>query len=121
MVMNTLVPRQIYLGLAKRAKIEQLSSTTIGYLASNKDSRKAKLWERMRILLESGCAVTLINQSLIGTLKYTKEKYTKEKKTKWTTKTGQFSTHRKCGITFTLSVFHKHREITWNCYVDEYL
>jgi hypothetical protein len=68
----------------------------------------------MRILLDSGCAATLINQSLIGTLKATKEK-----KTKWTTKAGQFSTHRKCEITFMLPVLHKHREITWNCYLDE--
>ena len=98
----------------KKAKIEQLSSITIGYLASTKDTRKTKLWKRMRILLDSGCAATLINQSLIGTLKVTKEN-----KTKWTTKAGQFSTHRKCEITFTLPVFHKHREITWNCYVDE--
>jgi hypothetical protein len=67
----------------------------------------------MRILLDSVYAATLINQSLIGTLKATKEK-----KTKWTTKAGQFSTHRKCEITFTLPVFHKHREISWNCYVD---
>jgi hypothetical protein len=98
----------------KKAKIEQLSSITIGYLASNKDSRETILWKRMRILLDSGCAATLINQSLIGKLKAIKEK-----KTRWTTKAGKFNTHRKCQITFTLPAFHKHREISWNCYVDE--
>ena len=44
---------------------------------------------------------------------------TKDKKTKWTTKAGKFSTSRKCNILFTLPAFHEHREITWNCYVDE--
>jgi len=98
----------------KKAKIEQLSSITIGYLASNKDSKENILWKRMRILLDSGCAATLINQSLIGKLKAIKEN-----KTKWTTKAGNFNTHRKCQITFTLPAFHKHRKISWNCYVDE--
>ena len=98
----------------KKAKIEQLSSITIGYLTSKTESGNAKEWKRMRILLDSGCAATLINQSLIGTLKTTNEK-----KTKWTTKAGKFSTYRKCEITFTFPALHKHREITWNCYVDE--
>jgi hypothetical protein len=44
---------------------------------------------------------------------------TKETKTKWTTKAGKFSTTRKCELSFTLPAFHAHREITWNCYVDE--
>jgi hypothetical protein len=30
-----------------------------------------------------------------------------------------FTTHRKCEIIFTLTALHKHRQITWNCYVDE--
>jgi hypothetical protein len=68
----------------------------------------------MRILLDSGCAATLINQNLVKTLKTTKEN-----RTKWTTKAGNFSTHRKCEIIFTLPALHKHRQITWNCYVDE--
>jgi hypothetical protein len=46
-------------------------------------------------------------------------KTTKENRTKWTTKAGNSSTHRKCEITYTLLALHKHRQITWNCYVDE--
>ena len=98
----------------KKAKMENLSSITIGYLASRKGSEKARDLKRMRVLLDSGCAATLINQGLIDKLK-TK----KEKKTKWTTKAGKFSTNRTCKIKFTLPAFHQHRNINWNCYVDE--
>ena len=83
-------------------------------MASRKGSRKAKHWKRMRILLDSGCGATLINQSLLGDLK-TK----KDKKTKWTTKAGKFSTTKKCKVAFTLPAFHQHREIKWDCFVDE--
>lgn len=98
---------------SKKTKTEHLSSITIGYLALKKDKREIQ-WKRMRILLDSGCAATLINQSIIDKLKTTPEKTTK-----WTTKAGKFSTHRRCEITFTLPAFHKHREITWKSYVDE--
>ena len=98
----------------KKAKTEHLSSITIGYLASRKGSRKAKHWKRMRILLDSGCGATLVNQSFIRKLKTSKEK-----ETKWTTKAGKFKTSRKCKVAFTLPAFHEHREINWNCYVDE--
>jgi hypothetical protein len=67
----------------------------------------------MRILLNSGCAATLINQNLAKT-----RTTPKEKRTKRTTNAGYFGTHRKCEITFTLPALHKHRQITWNCYVD---
>ena len=88
---------------SNRTKIEQLSSITIGYIATQKGNEDPSHWKRMRILLDSGCAATLINQSLIKTLDTTKEK-----KTKWTTKAGNFSTHRKCEITFTLPALHRH-------------
>jgi len=99
---------------SKKLRVDQLSSITIGYLATVKGTKDPNNWKRMRILLDSGCAATLINCSLVKTLVTTKEK-----KTKWTTKAGEFSTHRKCEITFTLPALHKHREITWKCYVDE--
>jgi hypothetical protein len=94
--------------------LENLSSITIGYLASKPGSRKAKHWKRMQILLVSGCGATLINHSLIGKLKTSTDK-----KTKWTTKAGKFSTNKKCCIHFTLLAFHKHREIMWNYHVDD--
>jgi hypothetical protein len=99
---------------SKKSKVEQLSSITIGYVATVKGTKDPTNWKRMRILLNSVCAATLINHSLIMTLVATKEN-----KTKWTTKAGEFSTHRMCEITFTLPALHKHREITWKCYVDE--
>ena len=99
---------------SKKSKVDQLSSITIGYIATIKGSKDPIIWKSMRILLDSGCAATLINQNLVKTLKTTKEN-----RTKWTTKAGNFSTHRKCEIIFTLPALHKHRQITWNCYVDE--
>jgi hypothetical protein len=93
---------------SKKSKVEKLSSITIGYIATIKDSKDPTIWKSMRILLNSGCAATLINQNLVKTLKTTKED-----RTKWTTKAGNFSTHRKCEITFTLPALHKHRQITW--------
>ena len=58
----------------KKAKLAHLSSITLGYLASRKGSRKSKHWKRVRILLDSGCGATLINESLIKNLKTTKDK-----------------------------------------------
>ena len=99
---------------SKKTKLEQLSSITIGYLATSKGRKDPNTWQRMRILLDSGCAATLINHNLVKTLESTIDK-----KTKWITKAGNFTTNRKCEITFTLPALHKHREITWKCYVDE--
>ena len=68
----------------------------------------------MRILFDSGCGATLVNKKFVKHLNMTKCK-----NTKWTTKAGSFQTTRKCMTTFTMPQFHEHREITWNCYVDE--
>jgi hypothetical protein len=98
----------------KKSKLKQLSSITIGYIATIKGNKDLIIWKSMRILLDSGYVATLINQNLVKILKTTKEN-----RTKWTTKAGDFSSHRKCEISFTLPAFHKHRQITWNCYGDE--
>ena len=87
---------------------------TIGYLASRKGSRKPKDWKRSRVLLDSGCGATLINKSLLSKLKI---KQTPP--TKWVTKGGEFNTSKKCEVFFTLPAFHEHREIKWNCFVEE--
>jgi hypothetical protein len=92
---------------SKKSKVEQLSSITIGHLATVKGTKEPNNWKRMRILLNSGCAATLNNHSLIKTLDTTKVN-----KTKWTTKAGEFSTHRMCEITFNLPALHKQGEIT---------
>jgi hypothetical protein len=70
---------------SKKLKVEQLSSITIGYIATMKGCKDPTIWKIMRILLDSGCAATLIDQNLIKTLKTTKEH-----RTKWTTKAGNF-------------------------------
>ena len=97
----------------KRAKLEHLSSITIGYLILQKDSENTEDFTRLKILLDSGCAATLINHSVIRKLKTSKDK-----KTNWSTKGGNFSTSGKCLVNFTLPALHEHRVITWNCYVD---
>jgi hypothetical protein len=78
---------------SKKSKVEQLSSITIGYIATIKGSNDPIIWKSMRILPDSGCAGTLINQNLVKTLKTTKENRTKS-----TTKAGNFKltgiTHR---------------------------
>jgi hypothetical protein len=99
---------------SKMSRVEQLLSITIVYLAAVTGTKVLNNWKRMRILLDSSCAAPLINHSQNKTLDSTQEN-----KIKWTTKIGEFSTHRWCEITFTLPALHKHREITWKCYVDE--
>ena len=64
-------------------------------------------------MLDSGCGATLVNKKFVKNLKIKKDK-----STKWTTKAGSFNTSEKCNVTFTLPAFHEHREIHWNCYVD---
>ena len=61
----------------KKAKLENLSSITLGYLASRDGSRKTKHWKRMKILFDSGCAATLVNHRLVKDLKQTRENKTK--------------------------------------------
>ena len=97
----------------KRAKLEHLSSITIGYLILQKDSENTEDYIRLKILLDSGCAATLINHSVIRNLKSSTDK-----KTNWSTKGGNFSTSGKCWANITLPALHEHQVITWNCYVD---
>jgi hypothetical protein len=59
---------------SKKPKIVQLSSITIGYIAIIKVSKDPILWKSMRILLDSGCAATLINQNLVKTLRIVRKK-----------------------------------------------
>jgi hypothetical protein len=84
---------------SKNSKIEQLSSITIGYIATKKGNKDPIHGKSMIILLYSGCAATLINQSC-KTLKATKEK-----RTKWTSKAGNLSSHRKCVVKYHLKSF----------------
>ena len=98
----------------KRQKVHNLSSITLGYLHSRKGSRKGKHQKRLKILFDSGCGDTIINQSVIGDLETSKTK-----PSKWATKTGSFSTNKKCKINFMLPAFHKHRDVTWAAHVDD--
>ena len=98
----------------KKQKLEHVSSITLGYLHTRKGSRKMKYQRRLRILFDSGCGDTIINQTL------TRGPDKKKVKTsKWKTKAGTFKTNQECKITFTLPQFHKNRDITWNAHVDE--
>ncbi len=82
---------------------------------SRKGGRKGKDFQRMRILLDSGCGGTLVNRSFVK--KYKKKTLTNA--TSWTTKAGTFKTNRKVACQFTLPEFHQGKDISWNMYVDE--
>ena len=98
----------------KRQKTCHLSPITLGYLHAKKGSRKTKHQERIKILIDSGCGDTIVNKSVVERLDCTRTK-----PSTWATKTGTFTTNRKCNITFKLPAFHKHRDITWDAHVDE--
>ena len=98
----------------KKQKIREYSSITLGYLHSRKGSRKPKHLRRLKILFDSGCSHTIINQAVTqGITKNT------NKKSKWQTKGGTVKTTKTCQIVFNLPFFHKHRDITWTAHVDE--
>ena len=49
----------------KKAKHQDLSTTTLGYLHSRPGTTKVKYCKRMKILFDTGCGATLIHQSLV--------------------------------------------------------
>ena len=58
----------------KKAKLEYLSSLTIGYLILQKVSENTEHFKKLKTLLDLGCTATLINHSVVKTLKTSKEK-----------------------------------------------
>jgi hypothetical protein len=64
-----LISRQHYLDLVKGQKQSNSHPKAIGYKATIMGSKDPIIWKIMRILLDSGCAATLINQNLVKTLK----------------------------------------------------
>jgi len=75
---------------------------------------KAKHLKRIRILFDTGCGATLINHSMVSRLTQKQEK-----PCNWNTKAGSFQTSKTCKIKFTLPAFHKHRNISWEVFVNE--
>ena len=98
----------------KKAKKQDLSTITLGYLHSKGKSMKVKHMKRIRILFDTGCGATLINHSMVERLQQKQEK-----PCNWNTKAGSFQTSKTCKIKFTLPAFHKHRNISWKAFVDE--
>ena len=86
----------------KKAKHQDLSTITLGYLYSRPGTTKIKYCKRIKILFDTGCGATLIHHSLVKDLR-TKE----EKPSNWSTKAGSFQTTRTCKIKFTLPAFHE--------------
>ena len=105
-----------FLPTANRSQIHKpndFSSTTLGYLHSNEESRKSKFLKRLQILFNSGYGTTIVNQAVTAGL--TKVKV---KASTWKTKSGSFIKNHVCNVTFKLPLFHKHRDITWKSHVD---
>ena len=98
----------------KKVKRKHLSTITLGYLHSKKNSLKMKHQKKIKILFDTGCGATLIHHSLVKKLKTRKEK-----PSNWSTKTGSFQTTKTCKIKFILPAFHEKRDISWRAYVDE--
>ena len=96
----------------KKAKQEDLSTVTLGYI--NLKPTKKSLQQRLRVLFDSGCSATLINKKFVK-----RWKKVVKSTVKWSTKAGDFKTTRKCDIEFTLPAFHENRVISCSAYVDE--
>src|SRR6187200_1806308 len=78
----------------KKAKTENLSTITLGYLHSKRGSMKVKHQKRIRILFNTGCGATLmIHHSLIKNLIPKLER-----PSNWSTKAGSFQTTKTCKI-----------------------
>ena len=100
--------------MSKGNKNSECSSIALGHLHTRKGSRKTNHWERLRILFDSGCLHTIVNdESTTGLLKMP------NKNQQWKTKGGTFNTKSTCKIVFTLPMFHKHRDTSWKAHVDE--
>ena len=108
------VIRYVATDKSKRRKTQNLSSISLGYLHTRKGSRKNKHQKLLKILFDTGCGDTIVNKHVLGNLELTEAEVSQ-----WTTKTGTFTTDKKCNITFMLPAFHKHRDITWQAHVDE--
>src|SRR5687767_11894783 len=98
----------------KKAKTENLSTITLGYLHSKRGSMKVKHQKRIRILFDTGCGATLIHHSLVKNLKPKLGR-----PSNWSTKAGSFHTTKICKIKFMLPAFHERRDISWTAFVDE--
>jgi hypothetical protein len=90
----------------KRTKVEELLTITLAYM-KNKRPDQADQKQKLRVLFDSGCGATLINNKIVRHWKKTENK-----STKWSTNGGSFITKRKCEIEFTLPKFHENRKIT---------
>ena len=97
----------------KRAKVEDLSTITLGYVKSKMPNQMGEN-QRLRVLFDSGCSATLVNKKF---LRNWEKKPVKD--IKWSTKAGSFTTKRKCKLEFSLPAFHENKIISCTAYVDE--
>src|SRR5687767_9653959 len=98
----------------KQAKKQHLSTITLGYLHSKQNSFKIKYYKWMKIIFDTGCGgATLIHHSLVKKLKQRTDHLSN-----WSTKAGSFEITKTCKINFTLSAFHKKRNISWTAFLD---
>ena len=97
----------------KRAKVEDLSTITLGYVKSKMPNQMGSN-QRLRVLFDSGCSATLVNKRF---LRNWEKKPVQD--VKWSTKGGSFTTKRKCKMEFTLPAFHENKVISCTAYVDE--
>ncbi len=97
----------------KRRKSNKLSTITLGHLSRKEGTWKRDHISRLRVLFDSGCEATLINQEMAKGLE--KEK---TEATVWKTKAGEFHTDEKCKIKLKLPAFHEHKEMDWSAFIE---
>jgi hypothetical protein len=79
----------------KKSKVEELSTITLDYMKYKRPDQ-ADQKQKLRVLFDSGCGATLINNKIVRHWKKTESK-----STKWSTKGGSVKKKRKCEIEFT--------------------
>ena len=98
----------------KKNKCKHSSTIVLGQVHTKKGSFKKANLKFARILLDTGCAATLVNKKYVKKLK---TKPTKE--VNWQTKSGMFKTSRKVKLNFILPEFHENCDIIWEMFVNK--
>ncbi len=99
----------------KRIKLdnEDASPVTIAHLKTNIGKAKKSQVKLLRVLFNSGCTATIMNEAFCKKLRITNKK-----KLSWTTKAGTFNTKGSCKIQFSLPELHTDRVVEYNAHVD---
>ncbi len=99
----------------KRRNIQttDLSPVTVAHLKTSLGKTKKTEVKLLRVLFDSGCTATLINNTFCKKLRVTNDR-----SLTWETKAGTFETNGKCKLQFALPEFYKDRIVEHKAYID---